>query len=153
MLQIPPTNLLLLAAIEGAYNKSLSLNDKYWRIFWKRFRREDQQAEKDKIERVTGLARRTREEIAKWNQMTALRFQTAGETPDTTGLPSGVNARRWIWRRQSSCFTKQFRFIFACNATKVNLLIEFSVSPPDLGNRRHCRCKKCFSWYHFDLIP
>ena len=34
------------------------------------------QAENDKTERVTGLGRRTREEIAKWNQMTALRFQT-----------------------------------------------------------------------------
>ena len=29
---------------------------------------------KDKTERVTGLGRRTREAIAKWNQMTALRF-------------------------------------------------------------------------------
>ena len=38
----------------------------------------DQQTEKDKTERVTGLGRRTREEIAKWNQMTALRFQTGG---------------------------------------------------------------------------
>ena len=36
----------------------------------------DQQAEKDKTERVTGLGRTTREEIAKWNQMTAQRFQT-----------------------------------------------------------------------------
>ena len=42
------------------------------------FRRKDQQAEKDKTERVTGLGRKTREEIAKWNQMTALRFQTGG---------------------------------------------------------------------------
>ena len=33
---------------------------------------------KEKIERVTGLCRKTREEIAKWNQMTALRFQTGG---------------------------------------------------------------------------
>ena len=32
----------------------------------------------DKTERVRGLGRRTREEIVKWNQMTALRFQTAG---------------------------------------------------------------------------
>ena len=38
----------------------------------------DQQAEKDQTERVTGLGRRTREEIVKWNQMTALRFQTGG---------------------------------------------------------------------------
>ena len=46
-------------------------------------RRKGQQAENDKTERVTGLGRRTREEIANWNQMTALRFQTGGrhQTP------------------------------------------------------------------------
>ena len=44
----------------------------------KKFRRKGQQAENDKTERVTGLGRRTREEIAKWNQMKALRFQTGG---------------------------------------------------------------------------
>ena len=42
----------------------------------KKSRRKGQQAEKDKTERGTGLGRRTREEIEKWNQMTALRFQT-----------------------------------------------------------------------------
>ena len=78
MLHIPPTKLLLLAAKQEPYKKSLSLNQKYWRIFWKRFRRKGQQADKDKTERVTGLGRRTREEIAKWNQMTALRSQTGG---------------------------------------------------------------------------
>ena len=35
--------------------------------------------EKRKTERVTGLGRKTREEIVKWNQMTALRFQTGGD--------------------------------------------------------------------------
>ena len=59
--------------------KSLSLNEKYRRIFWKKCRRKGQQAENDKTERVTGLSRRTREEIAKWNQLTALRFQTGGD--------------------------------------------------------------------------
>ena len=44
---------------------------------------------KNQIERVTGLGRRTREEIAKWNQMTALGFQTGGDTSDIPGLPSG----------------------------------------------------------------
>ena len=39
----------------------------------------DQQEEKDKTEGITGLGRRTREEIAKWNQMTALRFETRGK--------------------------------------------------------------------------
>ena len=57
-------------------------------IFWKKFRRKDQQAEKDKTERVTGLCRRTRDEIAKWNQMTGLRFKM-GETSDIPDLPSG----------------------------------------------------------------
>ena len=38
----------------------------------------DQQTEKDKTERVAGLGRRTREEIAKWYQMTTLRFHTGG---------------------------------------------------------------------------
>ena len=53
-------------------------------------RRKGQQAENDKTERVTGLDRRTREEIAKKrNQMTALRFQTGGETSDIPSLPSG----------------------------------------------------------------
>ena len=37
-----------------------------------------QQVEKDKTERVTGLGRKTRDEIVKWNQMTALRFQDRG---------------------------------------------------------------------------
>ena len=36
------------------------------------------QKKKDKTERVTGFGRRTREEIVKWNQMAALRFQTEG---------------------------------------------------------------------------
>ena len=45
-------------------------------------KRKGQQAEKDKIERVTGLGRRTREEIATWNQMTALRFKTGEETSE-----------------------------------------------------------------------
>ena len=48
------------------------------KILEKKVRRKGQQAENDKTERVAGLGRRTREEIAKWNQMTALRFQTGG---------------------------------------------------------------------------
>ena len=56
----------------------------------KKFRRKGQQAENDKTERVTGLGRRTREEIVKWNQMTALRLQTGGEISDIPGLPSGA---------------------------------------------------------------
>ena len=80
--------------------KSLSLYEKYWRIFWKKFRRKDQQAEKDKIERVTGIGRRTREETAKWNQMTALMIPDRGKTSDIPGLPSG-DTRRGMARNEN----------------------------------------------------
>ena len=49
----------------------------------------DQPVEKDKTERAIEQGGRTREEIAKWNQMRALRFQIGGETSDIPGLPSG----------------------------------------------------------------
>ena len=60
--------------------KASLLTKNIGRIFWKQFRRMDQQAEKKKkkTERVIGLGRRTKEEIVKWNQMTALRFYTGG---------------------------------------------------------------------------
>ena len=60
----------------------------------KKFRRKGQQAEKDKTERVTGLGRRTRQEIAKWNQMTALRFQTGGIHQTSPVSLRGTDCRR-----------------------------------------------------------
>ena len=78
MLHIPPTNCLLLTAKQEPYKKAYLLTKNIVIIFWKKFRRKDQQEEKDKTQRVIGLGRRIREEIAKWNQMTALRFQTGG---------------------------------------------------------------------------
>ena len=72
MLHIPPTNLLLLAAKQEPYNKSYLLMKNIEEFFGKIFRRMGQQAEKDKTKRVTGLGRKTREEIVKWNQMTVL---------------------------------------------------------------------------------
>ena len=74
MLHTLPTNLLLLSTKQELYKKPYLLTKNIEDLFWKKFRRMDQQAEKDQTERVTGLGRRTREEIAKWNQMTALRF-------------------------------------------------------------------------------
>ena len=53
-----------ITANTSVIHKSLSLNEKNWRIFWKKFRRKGQQAENDKTERVTGLGRRTREELS-----------------------------------------------------------------------------------------
>ena len=43
--------------------------------------RRGKKKKKKKAKRVTGLGRRTKEEIVKWNRMTALRFQTWGRHP------------------------------------------------------------------------
>ena len=43
MLHIPPINLLLLAAKQEPYKKSLSLNEKHWKNFWEKFMKMDQQ--------------------------------------------------------------------------------------------------------------
>ena len=40
---------------------------------------------------VTGLGRRTRQKIAKWNQMTALRFQTQERHQTSPASLRGVN--------------------------------------------------------------
>ena len=58
----------------------------------------DQQAEKD---RVTGLDRRTREEIAKWNQMTALTFQTGGRHQTSPVFFLGVCANSYTERENN----------------------------------------------------
>ena len=47
MLHIPPTNLLLLAAKQEPYKKAYLSMKNIGRIFWKRFRRMDQQAQKN----------------------------------------------------------------------------------------------------------
>ena len=48
MLHIQPTNLLLLAAEQEPYKKAYLLTKNIRLIFWKKFRRMDQQAEKRK---------------------------------------------------------------------------------------------------------
>ena len=78
MLHIPPTNSLLLAAEQEPYKKAYLLTKTIEEFVWKTFTRMGSRQEKDKAERVTRLGKRTREEIAKWNQMTALRFQRGG---------------------------------------------------------------------------
>ena len=93
MLHIPPTNLLLLASKQEPYKKAYLLTRKIGRIFWKKLRME-QQAEKDKTEKVTGLGRRTREEIVKWNQMTALRFRMGGDIRHPRSSFGGTTRQR-----------------------------------------------------------
>ena len=61
MLHIPPTSLLILAAKQEPYKKAYLLTKNIGRIFWKKFSRMNQQAEKKMTERVLGLGRRMRE--------------------------------------------------------------------------------------------
>ena len=86
MLHIPPTNLLLLTAKQEPHKKAYFLTKNIEEFSGKGL--EERASRQKKTERVTGLGRGTREEIAKWNQMTALRFQTGGETSDIPSLPS-----------------------------------------------------------------
>ena len=65
MLHIPPTNCLLLTAKKEPYKKAYLLTKNIEELSGKKFRRMDQQTEKDKTERVAGLGRRTEEEIGK----------------------------------------------------------------------------------------
>ena len=65
MLHIPPTNCLLLTTKQKPYKKAYLLTKNIEELSGKKFRRKGQQAENGKTERVTGLGRRTREEIAK----------------------------------------------------------------------------------------
>ena len=62
----------------------------------------DQQAVKDKTERVTGLSRGTREGIAKWNQITALRFQTRGRHQTSPASFPGPKIAKLRRKKQSS---------------------------------------------------
>ena len=96
----PTYFLVLLAAKQEPYKIAYLLTKKIEEFSWKKFRRMDQQAEK-KIETVTGLGRRTREDIAKWNQVTALRFKTWGRhqtSPVSLRVPTkGNNSAGHTW--------------------------------------------------------
>ena len=59
-----------------AIQKSLTLNEKYLRVFWKK---EDCTVSRKMTERARGLGREKIEETGKGNQMTALRFQIGGD--------------------------------------------------------------------------
>ena len=78
MLHVPPTNLLLLAAKQEPYKKAYLLTKNIEEFSGKSSGEWTSRQKKGKTERVIGLGRRTREEIVKRNQTTALRFQTGG---------------------------------------------------------------------------
>ena len=101
MLHIPPTNLLLLAAKQEPYKKAHLLTRN---IDTKNFPERVQEngpagRRKDKTERVIQLGRRTREEILKWNRMTALRFQTGGSHQTSPASLRGSGLRETFIKR------------------------------------------------------
>ena len=90
MQHIPPTNLLLLTAKQKPYKKAYLLTKNIEDFFLKKFRRKGQQAEEDKVERVTGLGRRTcKRGDSKVESNDSPEIPERGETPDIPGLPSG----------------------------------------------------------------
>ena len=91
-LHTPQTNLLLLAAKQEPYKKAKNIEEFSGKSSEERTSRQ----KKDKIKRVTGLGRRTREKIAKCNQMTALRFQRGGGRHQTSKASlRGIYGRKY----------------------------------------------------------
>ena len=127
MLHIPLTNLLLLGTKQEPYKKAHLFTKNIGRIFWKKFRRKDQQAEKDKTERVAGLSRRTWEKIAKWNQMTALRFQTGGEDIRHPGPPFG--GKNEEWRKEEERTAQQIKTSFSLASSRLLFYFPFFTYP------------------------
>ena len=94
MLHIPPTNLLLLTAKQEPYKKAYLLTKNIEEFSGKSLEERVKRRKNDKTEKVTGLDRRTREETAKWNQMTALRFQTGGRHQTSPASLRGCDRNR-----------------------------------------------------------
>ena len=67
ILHIPPTSFLLLAAKQEPYKKAYLLTKNIEEFSGKSLEERTSRQKKDKTERVTGLGRRTSEEIAKLN--------------------------------------------------------------------------------------
>ena len=89
---VPPTNLLLLAAEQEPYKKSLFLNEKYLRIFWKRLSRMDQQTEKK--DRKSNRTRQNNKRVdSKVESNCSPEIPDRWKTSDIPGLPSGASMK------------------------------------------------------------
>ena len=63
--------------------------EKYRRIFWKKFRRKDQQAEKDKDRKGNRTRQKNKRGDSKVESNDSPEIPDKGETSDIPGLPSG----------------------------------------------------------------
>ena len=87
MLHIPPTNLLLLAAKQEPYKKAYLLTKNIGRIFWKRFKSMERQAEeKKKTKRVIGPRQKNKRAASK------VESSHSPEIPDRGGETSAIPA-------------------------------------------------------------
>ena len=102
MLRIPPTNSLLLTAKQEPYKKAYLLTKNIEEFSGKSFEKRASRWSNDKTERVTGLGRRTREEIVKWNQMTALRSRQGGDIRHPQPPFGGRLMETWTDRHSDS---------------------------------------------------
>ena len=102
MLHIPLTSLLLLAAKLEPYKKANLLTKNIEEFSGKSL--EERACRKRKDRNIT------REEIAKWNQMTALRFQTGGRHQTSPASLRGHPARKFWVNNQS--IKKQTEIIY-----------------------------------------
>ena len=90
--QHTPTNYHLLTSKQETYQKAYLLTKNTEEFSGKTIRRMGQSKEKrEDRQSKSEVGRRTREDTVKWNQMTAIRFQTGRrqETSDIHGLSSG----------------------------------------------------------------
>ena len=101
----------------------------------KKVRRMDQQAEKkDKTWRVTGFSRGTREETIKWNQMTALRFQTGWRHHTSPATLQGKG------NEQGDCTHEQIKgesVINVCNCIKLPKIFYHTEEEEKSSQKQH----------------
>ena len=93
MLHILPTNLLLLAAKQEPFKKANLLTKNIGRIFWKKFSRMDQQAEKRNDRKSTRTRQKNKRGDSKVESNDSPEIPDRGETSGIPGLPSGARSQ------------------------------------------------------------
>ena len=114
MLHIPPTNLLLAAKQEPnkKRRRKKALLPKNIEELSGKNPEKWTGRQKNVTERVTGLGRRTGEKIAKWNQMTALRFQTGGRHQTSPATLRGCHSGRETCSHHDMIVPTLFKSLF-----------------------------------------
>ena len=94
MLHIPPTDFLLITTKQKPYKKAYLLTKNIEEFSGKSSGEWTSRQKKDKTERITGLGRKTGEEIVKVESNDSPEIPDQGETSDIRSLPLGVIAQQ-----------------------------------------------------------